>query len=190
MVFSIEWSERTKLIVTIAVALVVNAAVGAFLYLAVKNYNDLRKELASVQKEVEDLRAKASQLQAKQEIKRRVEAENADILKKLPPQSEIPLLMDRISEVAAQAPVQLKDVRKVSGGPPTMGVAYAKELWGASIEANFHSLVKFINHVEENFDRFIAFEDLAIASKQGGLVPHGTNHDIRVNVATYRYLQQ
>ncbi|MCX7806302.1 MAG: type 4a pilus biogenesis protein PilO [Planctomycetota bacterium] len=185
-----EWSERIKLITSIVVAVVVNIVIGVFLYLAVKKHNELQRELTSLQKEVEALREKANQLPAKKEVRRRVEAENADILKKLPPQSEIPLLMDRISEVASQAPVQLKDVRKVTGGPPPIGAAYVKELWGTSIEANFHSLVKFINHVEENFDRFIAFEDLTIASRQGGLVPHGTGHDVRVNVATYRYLQQ
>jgi Tfp pilus assembly protein PilO len=185
-----EWSERNKLLVAIAVAVVLNIAIGVFLYLAIKKDKDLGKQLAALRQEVQQLQDKAKQLGAKQEAKRKVEMENADILKKLPPQSEIPLLMDRISEVAAQAPVLLKDVRKIAGAPPPMGAAYTKELWGTTIEANFHCMVKFINHVEENFDRFMAFEDLTIAAKQGGLVPHNTAHDIRVNVATYRYLRQ
>lgn len=183
-----EWTERTRLIVTAAVALGVNLILLVFLYFAMEKNKKLGVDLVNITNEAEKFRSRANQLNEMEEKKRKMETDNEKILKMLPSETEVPRLMERISDVADQTLVKVGGLQRRGAGLTPPGAAYAKEVWSATVSANFHSLLKFINQVEEGFDRFVAFENLTIRPFANGLEPHGTPHGITVDVATYRYL--
>ncbi|MFH0939121.1 MAG: type 4a pilus biogenesis protein PilO [Planctomycetota bacterium] len=184
-----DWSERTRMLVTVAMSVVVNVGLGFWLYtthadfkkkeaLLVKRQDEIRNLKKTVEEEGPKL---ATQLSALREELHTKES-------KLPDAEQVEKLMNAIGTVTAKHNARLENRIRVMSAESAPGSNYARMIWKTKWKADFMTWCKLINEMEERFERFISFENLTITPKNNGLVPMGTQHDIQVDVVTYRYL--
>ena len=185
-----EWSERTRMIVTIAVALIGNAALGGGLYYVYGEWQKLDKEhkaKVAEKKVLEDF--------VKQEDERKVEFKMLTERFKsqesmLPEEDEVAKLMVNISQQAELTKCNMKTFAKgASGVGGDFGSSYTREVWRSRWDGDFMGWCKLMNKLEEEFPRFIAFENLTIQPANSGVVLSGSKHEINVDVITYKYVR-
>ena len=187
-----DWSERTKMIVTVSVAVVINLGLGYWLYSAFDTYKGLEKinktkqgEIAKLKKIVNDewpvLQAELAQL------KRDLAGKES----KLPTQNDVEKLIEDIGVIAQTTGANLlsssKSGTSQEGGP---GTSYERTIYRTRWKSDFMSWCKLLNAMEEHFPRFVAFENLTLNVANSGMVPTGTKHEINVDVVVYKYLRQ
>jgi Tfp pilus assembly protein PilO len=183
-----DWSERTWMLVTIGVGVVVNAALAYFLYAAHSKYAELEKKNKARQTEAAGLRV---EVEKKSGLEARLKRLQRDLKKKesqLPELGDVEGLIASISERAQQSGASLLSSSKVA--QPTVEANYEKTTYKTRWQADFMSWCKLLNSMEEKFPRFIAFENLVLTPTNSGAVPMGVKHEISVDVIVYRYLRQ
>jgi len=184
-----DWSERTRMIVTAAVVVVVNVALAGGFYYVYGVWQDKDKihkqkvaEKQGLEKFVREGEGKP--LELKQLTERFKQQES-----KLPDTDQIATLNTDITKIAQLSNTRnLNFVNKGTGGGE-VGSSYTRETWSTKWEGDFMGWCKVMNDIEEQFPRFIAFENLSIVPKNSGVVTTGTAHDITVDLVTYRYVK-
>jgi len=177
------------MIVTAAVVLVVNVALGAgfyYVYGIWQEKDKIHKQRVAEKKGLEEFvkqgEGKALELKA---LTERFKAQES----KLPDTDQVATLNTDITKIA-----QLSNSRNLSfiaksAGAGEAGTSYLRETWSTKWEGDFMGWCKVMNDIEEQFPRFIAFENLSIIPKNSGVVTTGTAHDITVDLVTYRYVK-
>jgi Tfp pilus assembly protein PilO len=188
---AMEWSERTRLLITIAVAVAVNAGVWGFTYKARGEYLVLCKKKRVLDEELVGMRrekARRDELESElARLKRDYQKREARL-----PENPIRSELDReISEMAQQLKMGEKsrrsEVDKITD-IPGLGAQFRKDVSHTQWEADFGALGQFINRLEEHFKYIIAVENLSIMAKEAGMNVTGAKHDVSFDVISYRYI--
>jgi len=183
-----DWSERTRMLITIGVGVVINAALGYFLYAAHAKYADLEKKNKAKKGEQAALKVEVDKKPNQEARLKRLQRDLKKKESQLPELSDIESLIGSIGERAQQSGASLLSNDKVF--PPTVEANYEKTTYKTRWQADFMSWCKLLNSMEEKFPRFIAFENLVLTPNNNGAVPMGAKHEISVDVIVYRYLRQ
>jgi Tfp pilus assembly protein PilO len=184
-----DWSERTRMIVTAAVVLVVNVGLGAGLYYIYGEWQKLdikHKQKLAEKKTLDDFvkQGDGKRLELKQ-LQDRFKVQES----KLPDSDQVANLNVEIAAIAQAAKTKNSSFQYKGVGGGDAGAQYVRETWGTRWEGDFMGFCKLMNDIEERFPRFIAFENLSITPKNSGVVTTGTSHDIAVDLVTYRYVK-
>ncbi len=186
-----DWSEKTRMLVTIGVAVLINAGLGFWLYTAYGNYKKLETQLKAKNTQITDLKKAVYEdgplLQA--ELKT-TKVDLASKESKLPEQEELNKLIDDMAAIGASTGCLRKSFVTVKSEDASLGDSYVRSTWKTQWEADFMGWCKLLNAMEEKFPRFISFENLTLTPKNSGMVPTGSRHTINVDVVTYRYLRK
>jgi hypothetical protein len=189
---SSDWSERTRVIITAAVGVVVNVGLGFWLYTAIDTYGVLEKQSNDKKKE-------------RQALKQVVEVEKPELEKKLAnlksrlakKESLLPdikgdeALMTAIAERAQESGASLLSYAVAGTTLETgTGASYERTVYRTRWQSDFMSWCKLLNSMEEKFKRFVAFENLSLTPPSAGMVLMGAKHEIGVDVVVYRYVRQ
>jgi|GEM_PF-2126669 len=191
-----EMSEKTRMIITIAVVVVVNAGLGYLLYTRRAEFQRLEAAHKVLLKKRDELKVFVAQKEEKTAELKRLTETNEKQLKQLPSNEEIADLVTQIAKIAKDSGVDQKNFGYVPGsvisGPG--GVQVARATWKSKWEGGFMGWCQLMNHMEENlnnFSRFVSFENLSIRPRNSGVVlmdSKDARHDITVDVVTYRYV--
>ena len=184
-----DWSERTRMLVTVAISVVVSIGLGFWLYTTYTTFKTLETQLANHQGTIRNLKREVDEEGPRLANMLNLTREKLHGMeRKLPDAEQVEKLMDSIGTAAAKHNARLENRVRVTSAESAPGSNYARMIWKTKWKADFVSWCKLINEMEERFDRFISFENLTITPKNNGMVPMGTQHDIQVDVVTYRYL--
>jgi Tfp pilus assembly protein PilO len=184
-----EWTERKKMLLTVAVGVVLIGAAGFYLYSLNGDWKKkadedvkLQAEIRSLQDVVKDRPMKASELEKKK-------AEFATKESKLPDQDRVKELINDVFRLAANNNCEL--ISNSIGEPIYDSTKnYIKDIWKTRWKADYFSWCKLLNEMEERFPRFVAFENMSFTILNSGMIPTGAKHDILVDVITYRYKEK
>ena len=189
-----EWSERTRLLITIAVVAVVNLAVWGYAFTVRGQWQAKEKTLSVLIAEVKKLQEVAKSKEGLEKDKKALEAENLARRSQLPDESKVLRFMILLSEF--QKNYNLIDR---SGANPRYGVAvdvagltnpqnFSRDIWPVRCQGDFKGLCEFLNKLEEHHEeRFVTIENLVITAPNSGMVVTGSKHDISMDLITYRY---
>jgi len=182
-------TERQKMLLTLAVGIVLNAGLGIWLYSVLSTYNAKEKSYAELQKTRDKLKQDVeSEPRLASELERKKKELN-EKQRKLPNANDVAALSVDMSTLAQEAGVTYRGgtfVKDISqGGAP--GASYERNVCNSKWSADLYSWCKFINKMEEDFKRFISFENLTIKPKSdSGLT--GVQHEISVDIVAYKYV--
>lgn len=184
-----EWTERKKMLVTVAVGLVLNGIAGYYLYSLNGDWKKkadedakLQSEIAQLQAIVKDRPLKASELEKKK-------AEFATKESKLPENDRVKELINDIARLATNNNCDL--ISSTIQEPIYDATKnYIKNVWKTRWKADFFNWCKLLNEMEERFPRFVAFENMSFTITNSGMIPTGAKHEILVDVITYRYKEK
>jgi Tfp pilus assembly protein PilO len=184
-----EWTERKKMLLTVAVGIVLNGIAGFYLYTLNGDWKKkadedlkLQSEIQLLQAVVKDRPMKASELEKKH-------AEFATKESKLPEQDRVKELINDISRLAANN--NCEEISRTIQDPIYDATKnYIKDVWKMHWKADFFNWCKLLNEMEDRFPRFVAFENMSFTITNSGMIPTGAKHDIMVDVVTYRYKEK
>ena len=190
-----DWSERTRVIVTVAVGAAINAGLLGWFYMYYNDYTDLEKKHAANAVEIQRLtKVSKEDLPKARETLERTARECKDKEHALPQGDEVNQLIQNMATLADKDGCYNISVQRLPGGVDATatlpgGGTVERTVWRTRWEADFHGWCKLMNDMEENlsFDRFVSFENLTLQPKNNGMVPTGSKLDISVDVVTYRY---
>lgn len=189
-----EMSERTRTIITVVVAVVINLGLGGVLYYAYGQYKDLEKKHAAKLAEKKKLQEFVAQEQPRLDELKLLQDRFRVQESKLPEQEQVATLIDDISKVAAKAECKLQSSTYVPslGGGSALGGGnnYNRSTWKTKWEASFKGWATLMNEMEEFFPRFVSFENLTISPKNQGVVLPNSQHEINVDIVTYQYIRE
>lgn len=153
----LKWSGRKKALVWVALCTLVCA--GYYFALFRPRLQELRGLEAQYDKLGQELRenqAIADNLPQVQEEVRRLEERLAEARKKLPEQDEIPLLLQKISDLGKEAGLEFLLFRP---GTPVPKDFYAEVPLELQISGGYHDLATFFDKVGR-LDRIVTIEDI------------------------------
>ena len=184
-----DWSERTRMIVTIAVIVAVNVGLGSGLYYLRKQWLKLdadHKKLLAEKQQLEDFVRQGPERD--RELTQYTERFDKQA-KLLPESSEVATLMSDLAKIGNTTGCKNISIAQ-SGGATSSGASnYAREVWRSRWDGDFMSWCKLMNEIEERFPRFVAFESLQLTPANSGMVLTGAVHQISVDIVTYRYVR-
>jgi len=189
-----EMSERTRTIITVVVAVVVNLGLGGLLYYQYGQYKVLEKKHAAKEEEKKTLKLFVAQEQKRQDDLKNLQDRFRVQESKLPEQEQVSTLIDDISKVAAKTECKLLNstyVPSLGAGAGGLGASnYSRSTWKTKWEASFKGWASLMNEMEEFFPRFVSFENLTITPKNQGIVLPNAMHEINVDIVTYQYIRE
>ena len=188
-----EWNERTKLLVTIAIVVVINLGLFYYFYTIYQEYQVKVAEHKKNNAIILDLKSKTDDLDIKKASLAQLIKDCEKKMKKLPEEQEVPKLIDDLSKIASKNECTNKNITfGTDTGAQQAGLgggSYARDVWHSTWDASFMNWCKLTNEMEENFERFVGFENLNISVKNSGMIPTGTRHAISVDLVIYRYVK-
>jgi hypothetical protein len=186
-----EMGEKTKLLVTIGVGVVINLGVWGFFY-------KLNNDLAELNKRLEKLRADNAKLQKEADRLPDVEAKikeynekNKDLLAQMPLESKRAEFLQRVSDLATAQGLENPTLGTAFNRPSEvqgLGDECKRDSFDYTYSAGFNGFWKFLNTLEENWDRFVSIEDFDVRAKDGGMNLTGAKHEIRFKINTYYFV--
>ena len=184
-----EWSERTRLLVTIGVVVLVNLGAWGFVYKASQDHEATRLKMVALQKEVKALEEEEKR---EQDLTREIETferQHKKLAARLPDVPKREKLASKMSELAQQYKMTEKATRYEYGKKPDVqGLNFLCDVCHTQYEADFNSLCYFMNTLEEHYDYFLALEDLAITASSSGMgVTDVSKHDVTLTIISYQY---
>lgn len=187
-----EWSEKVRMIVTVAVVVVVNAACWGYVYMVGRDLDALTKKLEGVRKEVDAKKAEASQLKDLEKQKRDLHTENERRMKMLSNAKEDEEFHTKL--VALQTKYSMAMVGSISPRESEVDVPgvprqnFRRTVWRMNYNAPFWGLIQMLNKLEEHEDRFYVIENLSVTAKGAGMSITGVRHSCNFDISTYRYV--
>jgi len=187
-----EWSERTRMIVTAAIVVVINGGLGGWLYMIHSDYQKYEATHKTKQKRVNELKAVVAEKPEKELQLKTLKGDYAKLESKLPEEQQIGQLIDEMSTIATKTNCQRKSATLMQDidQATVAGATYSRSVWKTRWEADFFGWCKLMNEMEERFQRFVTFENFSLQPKANGMVPTGSKHEINVDVVTYRYIRR
>lgn len=187
-----EWSEKVRMIVTIAVVVVVNAACWGYVYMVGRDLDVLAKKLDGIRKEVETKKAEANQLKDLEKQKRDLHTENERRMKMLSSAKEDEEFRTKLVQLEAkysmalQGSISPKDSEVDVPGVPRQN--FRRTVWRLNYNTPFWGLIQMLNKLEEHEDRFYVIENLSVTAKGAGMSITGVRHSCNFDISTYRYV--
>jgi Tfp pilus assembly protein PilO len=182
-----DWSERTRMIVTIAVIVAVNIGLGSGLYYERNQWLKLdteHKKLSADKQKLVDFVKQGPE----RDLELRQYTERFDKQAKLLPEiDEVATFTTDLSKIGNATGCTNISIAKAAS--TTGANNYAREVWRSKWSGDFMSWCKLMNEIEERFPRFVAFESFTLAPANNGMVLTGTAHSISVDIVTYRYVR-
>ena len=189
-----DWSERTKLLITVAAVIVANLGVWGFAYKVRGDWQVEEKKLQNIRKVVNDLaaeNAKKPEFEADLTAKKR-EFETKE--KKLPNEHFRDKFMEQLAEYAQQTsmdnvqpdPPQYNQPVTVPGIENPQN--FTRDIWRIRSNGDFKSICIFLNTLEEKHKHFLNIENVQINTANSGMNITGIKHDISFAIETYRYV--
>ena len=189
-----EMSERTKLIITIVVVLLINGGAWGYVYTLNKEHNRLLKHQLMLTTQVETLEAEAAQRRGKELELKKIESKNVRQLKKLPGIMDPEQFMEDLSALAVKTGVRIDGVLRPELGLPTgvlgLGPEFQKDKYHARYKASFNGICEFMNFLEEYHQWFVGLENFSLKASANGLGVTGAIHSVNFTVTTYRYMKR
>ncbi|MCZ7647084.1 MAG: type 4a pilus biogenesis protein PilO [Planctomycetota bacterium] len=185
-----DWSERTRLLVTVGVTVLVNLGVWGFVYKAREDWKKKDAEKNNLTNVVKGLKAEADKLPDLQKQLDKLSDRKKKLESVLPPTPERDRFFTDFTQICEQ-----RGVRYTSYTPrydvPVQGLNpqnFKRDVYGTSYVGDFKSMVELVNYFEESYPRFIAIENLAINSANGGMNITGAKHTWSFNIVAYYYV--
>ncbi|HEY3319642.1 MAG TPA: type 4a pilus biogenesis protein PilO [Planctomycetota bacterium] len=181
-----EWSERTRMIVTAAIALVVNLALGGYFYYVYGEWKKLDEEHKKKQKKITELSQYLKEHETTALDLKALEDKFRVQSAKLPPAAEV-------ARFSVDITAKAQACKCANGGftakPASAGAgqSYTRSTWGTRWKGDFMGFCQFTNEMEEFYERFIAFENLSMTPANSGVVLSGAQHEYLVDIVTYQY---
>jgi hypothetical protein len=190
-----EWSERTRLLVTLGVMVLVNLGAWGFTYKASQDHEATRLKMVGLQKEVKvlmDEEEKEKELTSQIE---KFDREHKKLAARLPDVPKRERLASKMSELAQQYKMNQRPSRYEQGRKPDVpGLNpqnFLCDVCHTQYEADFNSLCYFMNTLEEHYDYFLALEDLSITANSSGMgVTDVSKHEVTLTIISYQYRAQ
>ena len=186
-----ELTEKTKLLITIGVGIVVNLGVWGFYYKLTTDLEVLNKTLAGIKSENAKLKVEADRLPGLITEIAKYNDMNKERLAELPTESKRADFRQKVSDLANLYHLELiadsgsfnkpTDVQGLSGDE------YKRDSFEYSYSADFNGTWNFLNMLEEKWDRFISIEDFDVKARDSGMNLTGAKHDIHFKINTYYY---
>ncbi|HLX63466.1 MAG TPA: hypothetical protein VKX17_19505 [Planctomycetota bacterium] len=181
-----EWSERKKMMLTAAVALVINAVAGYYLYSLSNDLSEKERKHKALRAEIDGLSKQVQEGALKEITLNRRKAEFQTKESKLPNGDRVTELINEISRLAGKWKCDMVS-SQIAQGVTDPNKNYVKDVWHTRWKADFWNWCKLMNEMEERFPRFVAFENMVFTISNSGMVPTGVKHEISVDIITYRY---
>jgi Tfp pilus assembly protein PilO len=183
--------EKTKLLITIGVGVVVNLGVWGFFYKLNNDLTELNKKLEKLRADNTNLQKEANRLKEVEDKIKEYQDKNKDLLSQLPLDSKRTEFLQKVSELATAQQLENPSYTPSFNKPTEvqgLGDEYKKDIFDYTYTANFNGFWGFLNALEENWDRFISIEDFDVRAKDNGMNLTGAKHDIRFKINTYYYI--
>jgi Tfp pilus assembly protein PilO len=182
-----EWSERTRMIVTVSIGAVVNIALAGVLYSVHGDYQKLVVIHQQKSKQIADLKLHAITERGPKEDKLKELRQAFETKReKLPESENITKLLDDLAPIAEKTKCQ-KESNDI--GAPTDEGNLRRTAFKTRWHADFFGWCKMVNEIEERFPRFISFEGMSLTPKNSGMVETGSIDEITVDLVTYEYVK-
>ena len=184
-----EWSEKTRMIVTIAIGVVANIGLATVLYMAYSDWKVKDQELTRKKTEIVGLKKIVDEKQSKESELKSLQVDFERKKGQLPDAAEMERLINDLAPIAEHNNCVRKMWRRTVATDTGPGGNLVKTVFSTTWDADFFGWCKMINEIEERFPRFIAFENMRLTPKNSGMVATGTVHDLAVDIATYQYVR-
>jgi hypothetical protein len=191
-----EWSERTRLLITVGAVVLVNAGVWGLAYKARDTWVQEEAKLKKLSNEVHILQQAVDR---KEELTATLNQAKRTFEKK---EKMLPEIHERDKFIEFLADLAQKKSVTIKGTPPRydqaiegiMGIQdpqnFRRDIWGFSGSADFKGICEYMNVLEEHFPRFVSIDGLSITTSNSGMNVTGTKHDVNFSIVTYRYVEQ
>ncbi len=180
----LKWSARRKAVVWI----LLGAVVGAVYYFALfqprlQTLRGLEAQYDKLGQELRENQAIADNLaQVKEEV-RRLDERLTEAKQKLPEQDEIPLLLQRISDLGKEAGLEFLLFKP---GAPTPKDFYAEVPLELQLYGGYHDLATFFDKVGR-LDRIVTIEDIDFGTPKQ--TPGGLKLTASCRAVTFKFLE-
>ncbi|MCW8133637.1 MAG: hypothetical protein KIS92_25050 [Planctomycetota bacterium] len=192
-----EFSEKTKLLITVGIVALVNVGIWGLAYKARGTYQLEEEKLKKVTKIVNDLQ---KEVDRKEEFTAELNKQKRTSEKKekmLPELHERDKFIFVLADLAQKKSMQVKPTAPprydltVEGIPGLMDAQnFRRDIWSFSGAADFKGICEYLNVLEEHFQRFLSIEGLSINTTNSGMNVTGVAHDVNFQIITYRYVEQ
>ncbi len=184
--------EKTLLIVSIAVSVVLVGSFSALCYMKWKAVEKVRQECDVLTRKANELQKKINKLGEKEEERDRLAEKIHEYEKILPDAKEVENLMTMLSEQGRRSDCDVRDfslVEKRGGGRgrSTGGGTYEKVKFECSISSKkpgkgYYSACRFLNLLER-YERFIAVDEFSMSGGRGSDISMGMD----ISAHTYMF---
>ncbi|MBI3832608.1 MAG: hypothetical protein HY291_24005 [Planctomycetes bacterium] len=191
---STEWSERTRLLITVGAVVLVNVGVWGLAYTARDTWVLEEAKLKKLSNEVHVLQQAVDR---KEELTATLNQNKRTYEKK---EKMLPEITERDKFIEFLADLAQKKNLTIKGTPPNydrpvegiLGIQdpqnFRRDIWGFSGTADFKGICEYMNVLEEHYPRFVSLEGLSITTSNSGMNVTGTKHEVSFSIMTYRYV--
>jgi hypothetical protein len=184
-----EWSERTRLLVTVGVVVLINGAAWGFTYKARQDCETMRVKKEKLQADVKALDAEEVKAKTLEGDLYKLKNKNAKLEARLPNKPKRDELSGKISELTQRYKFTEKGIRYEYDKKAEVAGSFLCDTTRTQYEADFNSLLLFMNYFEEHYDYFIALDDLSIMARDSGMgVTDRAKHDVTLTIISYNYI--
>jgi len=188
-----EWSERTRMWVTVGVVLLINAGCWTVTYLARSKCQELRVKLKKLDAQIADLKKMVDEKEKLEGTLKSLQMAFDKEAKRLPGQPKRDDLSEKVTNLAQNLKMKEKSRRsEINKKPEIPGLNvqnFESDVLRTQWEATYSALGQFVNQLEEHYDYIVAIEGLSISDKDNGMGVTGALHDVTLDIVSYRYLR-
>jgi Tfp pilus assembly protein PilO len=188
-------SERTALLITVAVVVLAVLAGGAVYLWGNSRLNVLLAQIKKVDAAIEAADTRIQAISGLQDrLRERQEAAN-EYLQRLPDTLEIDSLLKQIALNVKESNLRLilleKSRTKLTRQTKTGGQEpYEKFTYSLQLKGDYPSFVEFVHRMEYEMPRFFVLNSFSITADSGGLVPGTKEHDFKLEFVTYAFAKK
>jgi len=185
-----DWSEKQFLALTAGIVGGILLIMAGVLFYIYSTYDDLVKEIKSVElqtrnleKEGEQLPAKQKQLEEEMLLKQTVEA-------RIPEEANVQQLIKQINDQSRSAGLKitkLEQAKEATGRRRTKPKKYEPIKMELECKGGYHALGQFINRIEERMERLVAVDSFSIRGYRQGLEPGQDSLTIAIDLVAYKF---
>ena len=182
-----DWSEKTRMLVTISIGVGANLALAVLFYFAYSSHAEKTAELNKQKTVKKGLEERVKTLTKLTDDLTKLETKFETDRKKLPDAQAVDKLYGEISPMI----VKNHGVNKSFSIRPNTEATPNQNLLKTTIstrwEGSFFCWLNTINEMEEHYNRFVGIENLTLSPRNAGVVITGMPMDISCDIVTYLY---
>jgi len=186
-----DWSERTRMLITAAVLVVVNVAVFFFLYRARTELDTINVAVGKQQTELDRLSEQEKSLKDLVAKFERKKEDHKEHLARLPEHPNREQFSFDLTQLESTLKLEHADVSHNNVIDQAVDVAgcqdrVLKDVYTCRMEADFRSLgLLFWQLLEGQTSRIMAVENFSLSARDGGMALTGAKHAVAFSLATY-----